>query len=220
MSRKHVSWTIRTTKDGLTWEDGRFTIRWSPDRASWTMYDKVTKLHHHGLPSLGNSMDLAGELWARRQKIGLVACCKGKLSEKTSAERLYCSDLFQKAAAFCRRQYHRWFILSAKYGLVCPTQVIEPYEQTLVGADQKVKKAWASKVFDQLDGRGLVTSQHCLYIHAGADYVEHLVPLLEGHCDVELPMRGLGIGEQLRFYKEANQEEEDHGPSRRKAVTC
>ena len=199
----HSSWRMRTTKDGLTWEDERFVIRWSTERASWTMYDRVKREHCHELLSLGNAMEKADELRVKCHKIGLVACCKTKLEKATIAEMLYCSDLFQKAAAYCRRHYHRWFILSAKYGLVCPTQVVEPYEQTLVGAKTAEKNAWATKVVRQLTGRDLLNKLVCMYFHAGQEYVDHLLPLLNGRCYYELPMEGMGIGVQLKFYKDA-----------------
>ncbi|MFX4377591.1 DUF6884 domain-containing protein, partial [Acinetobacter baumannii] len=37
--------------------------------------------------------------------IGLIACCKTKLATRTVAERLYASDLFKKAAAYCAKTY-------------------------------------------------------------------------------------------------------------------
>ncbi len=69
--------------------------------------------------------------------IGLVACCKTKLAEPARAEELYCSPLFCKARAYCLARYRRWFILSAKYGLVDPGHVISPYNCTLLELDQK-----------------------------------------------------------------------------------
>src|SRR6185437_8537675 len=105
-----LNWKHRKTKNGIIWDDGRFAIEWSPEAASWVLYDRSRKQHHRGLLSLGNAMDLAGDIAGQQHKIGLVACCKTKLTITTMAERLYCSDLFQKAAAYCRRQYYRWFI--------------------------------------------------------------------------------------------------------------
>jgi hypothetical protein len=39
-----------------------------------------------------------------------------------------------------------WFILSAKYGLVDPGQVIEPYEMTLNRMGRRERQAWAERV--------------------------------------------------------------------------
>jgi len=191
---------MRTTKDGMVWEDNRFTIRWNVDRASWTLYDRITKQHHHDILSLGNAVEKAEEQASKKERIGLVACCKTKLRQATIAERLYSSDLFQKAASYCRRHYHRWFILSALHGLVCPSQILEPYEFTLVGASKDRRSAWAEKVFQQLSGRDLLNGLVHYYVHAGQDYAEFLVPKLQECCPVDLPMQGLGIGRQLAFY--------------------
>lgn len=197
-----MNWLTRRTKNGIVWDDGRFTIQWSSADAAWTMYDREEKVHHRSQGSLGICMDLAERLVCKKNRIGLVACCKTKLAHKTVAERLYCSDLFQKAANYCRANYDRWFILSAKHGLVSPVQVIEPYEVTLIGQSVQSKKAWAKMVARQLESRGLLGKGVEFCLHAGKDYSEHLLPFLKD-CQVSMPMKSLGIGEQLKFYKDA-----------------
>jgi len=63
--------------------------------------------------------------------IGLVACCKKKLSVPSRAEDLYISPLFRFASLYCKQQCKTWFILSAKHGLLVPDEFIEPYNLTL-----------------------------------------------------------------------------------------
>lgn len=74
-------------------------------------------------------------------KISLVACLKTKLEKPAPARDLYQSPLFQKASAYCERTYDRWFILSAKYGLLDPKFVIEPYDLSLKSMTREERAA-------------------------------------------------------------------------------
>lgn len=98
-------WDQRVKQGRPVWQCGGYTIQWLIPRRSWTLYDPEQKKHYHGLPSIGSAMERAEELWSRVEKIGLVSCCKEKMELRTVAERLYSSDLFQKAAAYCRANY-------------------------------------------------------------------------------------------------------------------
>ncbi len=126
--------------------------------------------------------------------IGLVACSKAKRDHAVPARELYTSPLFRKASAYCERVYGEWYILSAKYGLVHPDTVIEPYDLTLGEATKFERREWAGWVRTQLGERGFEYRHFA--IHAGANYARHLLPLL--HAD--WPVKGLGIGQQLAWY--------------------
>jgi hypothetical protein len=76
-------------------------------------------------------------------KVGLVACSKTKADGPRPAAELYTSPLFRKAAAYCRRHYDRWFILSALHGLVEPSTVLAPYDLTLTALTPTEREAWA-----------------------------------------------------------------------------
>jgi len=64
--------------------------------------------------------------------IVLRSCVKSKRSYRCKAAEMYTSPLFQKTMAYAQRlRAKRIFILSAKYGLLDPDDIIDPYEQTL-----------------------------------------------------------------------------------------
>lgn len=130
-------------------------------------------------------------------RIGLVACSKQKLDYPAPARELYTSPLFQKAATHCEENYDRWFILSAKYGLLEPWRVIEPYDETLNDKPSPKRKEWARMVLDQITIN--ILADKTFYFHAGVRYRENLEP----HLDSVSPLKGLGIGQQLAWY--ANQ---------------
>jgi len=114
------------------------------------------------------------------------------------AKDLYDSVLFTKSREFVERCCDSWFILSAKHGLVEPTEILEPYEETLNTKSRRERDDWANRVWASL--RRLLKPDDRITILAGERYRERLVPLIKEHgCRVEVPMQGLGIGRQLQW---------------------
>lgn len=130
--------------------------------------------------------------------IALVACVSKKNKSPMSARDLYISDWFLKASAYADRISDQWFILSAKYGLLDPDDVIDPYDETLNKMPVKARRDWAVRVQDELIPQLNYGDQ--LVILAGMKYREFLVdPLGARGFQVEIPMEGLRIGEQLSW---------------------
>jgi hypothetical protein len=128
----------------------------------------------------------------------LVSCVSKKADEATQARNLYISTWFKKASEYARKFGDQWFILSAKYGLVDPRMVIEPYDQTL--KDMKVceRRAWAKGVISDLLPR-LGDSDTIVFL-ASKLYREFLIgPLSKSGMNIEIPMEGLSIGKQLQW---------------------
>lgn len=130
--------------------------------------------------------------------ICLIACCRKKLTVSAAARDLYVSSLFRKARAYAEMHTDSWYILSAEYGLVAPHQVVEPYDKTLNTMSAGERQAWASRVRGQLSG--VLAAGDSVVILAGRMYREHIFGWLaeRGH-EVEAPMTGLGIGQQLAW---------------------
>ncbi len=80
-----------------------------------------------------------------------------------------------------------------------PDQIVEPYDETLMGAGVEAQKNWATIVAEQL--RQVTNPKDTIIILAGKDYVEYLCPLLLS-CNVEPPLKGLRQGEQNRWLKD------------------
>lgn len=135
-------------------------------------------------------------------KIALVSCTKLKQNYPCEAQNMYLpSQLFKKARNYIENNnnYDIWFILSAKYGLLKPTDIIEPYNITLNTMKKNEIVEWSYKVYNQLCTFEL--SQVDFY--AGEKYRKYLIPLLQNkNINIEVPLKGLGIGQQLKFYKE------------------
>ncbi|RMD89155.1 MAG: hypothetical protein D6811_12745 [Alphaproteobacteria bacterium] len=131
----------------------------------------------------------------------LVSCVSKKAAAPAPARDLYLSDWFRKARAFVESQGGLWYILSAKYGLVQPDEIIEPYDRTLRTMPISARKEWAQRVVNQLEREKLHAGK--IVVLAGRRYREFLMPALRRMADtVEVPMDGLGIGRQLAWLKE------------------
>jgi len=80
-------------------------------------------------------------------KIVLISCVSKKLNHKSKAQDLYVSPLFQKNLRYARSlNPDKIFILSAKYGLLSLTDVVEPYDKTLNKMTSNEIKEWANSV--------------------------------------------------------------------------
>ena len=62
------------------------------------------------------------------KEVALVACVKAKRDESSPASGLYDSTWFRKARAYARTKADTWRILSAKYGVLDPSEVSVPME--------------------------------------------------------------------------------------------
>lgn len=133
--------------------------------------------------------------------IGLISCVKRKGRQPAPAEFLYTSDWFRKARAYVLSTCDRWFILSAKYGLLQPQDVIDPYEQTLKNMSKPERQAWAAKVWEQL--RPFLHPGDQIIVLAGYRYREFLLPVLQKEHRVHLPLAHIsGLGNQQRWLQE------------------
>lgn len=127
--------------------------------------------------------------------IGLVACGKTKLPHLALARELYVGTLFKLSVQWLEPRCSNWAILSAKHGVLLPHQVVEPYEQTLVGAPWDEVQGWHRRTNQQL--RQLFPEQRFLVI-AGHEYLGAVTGL-----PFEQAFGGLPIGRKMQAIKAA-----------------
>jgi hypothetical protein len=147
-----------------------------------------------------------------RLRVVLVGCVASKrpaeLDERGFAREwpaadVYTSPLWAKRRAYAEREAPgAWAILSARHGLLRPDEPIAPYDTNLGDLCDRERSGWAHHVAgDVLDlGPG-----HALRVelHAGEPYCRELAARLErAGAEVVRPLRGLAIGQQLRWYRE------------------
>ena len=132
-------------------------------------------------------------------RIALISCTKLKENKPCFAANMYMpSPLFRKAKEYVNKHYLYWYVLSAEYGLLMPTQWINSYNKTLNNMPADLIKEWSEMVF-----RDILTIRPTeVDFYGGERYRKYLIPLLEAEgikCNV--PLKGMGIGEQLSWYK-------------------
>lgn len=126
----------------------------------------------------------------------LVACSRRKLRFAAPARHLYAGTLFRKCLRYAEAlAVDEVFVLSAKHGLLSVDQVVEPYDVTMNEMNRDEAKVWTLHVLDQLRQAADIDRDHFLIL-AGEAYRRGLEEHL---AHVEVPMRGMGMGEQLQF---------------------
>lgn len=155
------------------------------------------------------------------ETVVLVGCSATKLDRPAAAADLYASPLFSKSLSYALHLQppERVFIASAKHGLVRPTtDVIAPYDETLVGHGREARERWADGILLALE-RAMpyrfdparrpppdsVPSLRALNVvllmgKIYADVIRENAPV--GWTFVE-PLRGLEIGQRLRWLNQA-----------------
>ena len=127
-------------------------------------------------------------------KIAILNCVNKKHEIKQQAQDLYYGISWDAKSAFVKTRYDKWYILSAKYGLIEPTTIIEPYNISFKKDTRFLNhqdttelvniKEWGNKVVKQvseLDGE--------LHFHLGGDYFKPFaktnylrIKQLPNHC--------------------------------------
>jgi cytoplasmic iron level regulating protein YaaA (DUF328/UPF0246 family) len=135
-------------------------------------------------------------------KIALISCSKNKKEHVCTAEEMYSkSDLFNKASHYVKNSdFDMWFILSAKYGLLRPEAIIEPYDLTLNDMKKDQLITWSKRVFNYIIQYPVTD----VTFFTGENYRKYLIPFLEfDNIACHTPLKGMGIGHQLQFFKNA-----------------
>jgi hypothetical protein len=135
-----------------------------------------------------------------KRTVALISCGKNKRAERSAAKDLYLGELFKKTRALVEKNGQPFRILSALHGLVKPGQELDPYDFTLNGQSKVDKREWAERVVAEL-AKG-DPNEIRFVIYAGRDYRDPLVPMLQAlGFEVEIPLLGMEIGEQLSHLK-------------------
>jgi hypothetical protein len=114
------------------------------------------------------------------------------------AKDLYTSPLFKKMRQYAEKNAEKWFILSSKYHLVRPEDVIEPYDVTFSNTPASEVKTWARETLEMLKRELYPTD--IVTVLAGEQYRRYLLKgIQEMCCEVLVPMEGLSIGRQLQW---------------------
>lgn len=131
---------------------------------------------------------MANPLLATTPDVVLVSCAAKKLEQPSKAKDLYTkSRWFSALRSYAEATGKPWKILSAKYGLLYPEDVVEPYNHSLKDKTPPERREWGYHVLTQISGHGITGGR--IQVLAGEDYRRHLVPMLKA--------RGFTVDEPL-----------------------
>ncbi len=135
------------------------------------------------------------------KRIALVACVSSQSDSPAPASELFQGEWFSLCRQYGMQCSEEWYILSAKYGLIAPEVVIEPYSDTIRGMNTPARRQWAHRV--SLNLPAVVPKNAYVTLLAGSRVRDVIVPQLEKlGCEVNLPLSGLNPAQQLRRLKE------------------
>ena len=128
------------------------------------------------------------------QRVVIVSCTNRKQSEPTQALAMYeQSSYYRKMREYAFERGDKWFIQSAKHGLLTPMETIEPYDKRAQDIEEPAR--WASEIATALAEH--VDPPATVEVLGGKAYADPLTPELEARgFDVVEPMRGMRIGER------------------------
>jgi hypothetical protein len=131
----------------------------------------------------------------------LVGCVSRKCSRACAARDLYVSPLFRGRRRHAEASGRPWLILSAIYGLVEPSDVLEPYDVRLASLSAAERRAWGERVADQLAAVLGDLREATFEVHAGDHYARALErELARRGAAMTRPLAGLTLGRQLQWY--------------------
>ncbi|TCP26649.1 hypothetical protein EV207_11982 [Scopulibacillus darangshiensis] len=135
------------------------------------------------------------------EKIGLLATSRRKGDEEAPVVEFYKSPLFIKALQYAHKNYDRFYFYNAKDGLLLPDQMMAPYDVSIQTFSISQKRHWGKKVIESFSTYEIVKDK-IIYLHGGRVYRQFLEPELSKHgFYYEVPLKGLGIGKQLKWYE-------------------
>ena len=109
----------------------------------------------------------------------LVGGGKAQLSEPAAARDLYASPLFARRRARAEASGVPWFVVSGRWGLLDPGDVLAPYSFSLAEQSVSYQRAWGRFVAEQLCLVSSVGRGDVVEICASAAYAAALTAPIE-----------------------------------------
>lgn len=120
----------------------------------------------------------------------LVGCVANKSAKMVPARDMYLSPTFARRRVYAEASGRPWFVLSSRWGLVHPDELIAPYEHSLAEQPNMYRRAWGRLVAEQLAvafplERGMLVEVHAddLYVESIRSSLEYLELVVIGGVD-------------------------------------
>jgi hypothetical protein len=132
-------------------------------------------------PGVGSATPFAASSPASSTAVSVILVGGGKaqLSEPAVARDLYAGPLFARRRARAEASGVPWFVVSGRWGLLEPGEVLAPYSFSLAEQSVSYQRAWGRFVAEQLCLAGSVGHGDVVEICAGAAYTAALTAPIE-----------------------------------------
>lgn len=148
-------------------------------------------------------------------KIILIGCGKTKEPCGCPAKDLYTGGLFRDRRGYAEAEARSagavWRIVSAKYGMIEPRQVVDPYDLHILDLSKGARQAWGARVVDGLQDLSMWGYGPTVELHMGAAYVDAIfsaIDMLRLGWFFDRPLEGMGVGKQRAWYAARRRERE------------
>jgi hypothetical protein len=118
---------------------------------------------------------------ARVPDLLLVGCVETQLSTMAPARELYQGPVFTRRCEYAQASGLPWFVLSSRWGLVRPDELVAPSRLSLADQPSMYRRAWGRLVAEQLAAafplrRGMVVELHAedVYVDSVRSSLQHL----------------------------------------------
>ena len=137
---------------------------------------------------------------AKAEKVVLLALSGAQVRQASPARDLCTSPWFTLARAYAESHACLWLLLSAKYGLVSPQQILPPYEASFSHMTARQRREWGKAIGEEARYRLPFSRQ--IVVLAGIKYIHCLLPHLKDLTeDVHTPLAGLTVGYQCGWLR-------------------
>jgi hypothetical protein len=147
-----------------------------------------------------------------KKYLAIVSCKSGKMDYACEAKELYSKNVFfREQYSFLSKSYNKVLIASAKYNLILPTKVIEPYELSFderirvnkirVIADNNYKKQWGITVSNQINK--VINMFDEIHLHLPNSYWKWIEPHFKDNSKIIKISQQINPGENKNRYIEA-----------------
>lgn len=132
--------------------------------------------------------------------IVLVGSGRSTLAEAAPARELYTGALFARRRRYAESSGRPWFVVSARWGLVAPGEVVAAHDVVLADTTPAYRQGWAQFVIGQLEAL-LPLADLVLEVHAGDHVLDALRAAVEqaGAAIVD-PVDAHSLTETLAWY--------------------
>lgn len=136
-----------------------------------------------------------------------VGCGSSKRDERCEAGDMYTSGYYNLKQKWAEQHGDEWRVVSAKHGILHPSEEIDPYDITPGGEswDSRMTEHWRSDVAAQMEVLEWDRIEEVVVLAGWGKYVSKLKPVFDSYTDraeFRYPLKGMRLFEQQSWLSE------------------